>query len=299
MKRIDPIKILKSEKGVTLVEVLLSIALLAIIAGPLLSMVLASYQNNMASKTRTEAVAFAEEVMSDTKAQKLLAEEPTIITGDGSLFAERIIEAVAGGTAGTTTDGAITYDPGEEAENADIELVISQKTDESVSKITFKDRHNGINKTFNATSAAIGLNLGITGGTGYSYRFGYLTDYTALQFVPGTSNIVKLKLTYESDGGSSPDPVKTVNIDTNAAMAPGDLFRIYVIDRDKENSCVNFFNKGSSSFEVNYMDTQAFDISELDRLYKVTVNIRDKTKTEAGDPDQHPVIYTTYSYVKK
>ncbi len=296
MKKINLYNTFKSEKGVTLVEVLLSIVLLGIIAGPLLTMVLTSFQNNSASRNKTEAVAFAEEIMSKIKAQKVISEGREEIPGIDNLFAETEIKIVKenGEEVSDPSEINFEYDP-RIADNSDVELVISQNADGSISKIIFKD-NNGTSKAFDNITRVIDFNLNSSGGSRYSCSFGASGDYVSTQFTPRSGNIVKLKITYENDEDPS-GQIKPVNIDTNAALATGGVFQIYVIDKEKNKSGINFINKGTDSFEVNYMDAKKFDVSELDQLYKITVTVRNRAETD--EHDENKVIYTTSSFVKK
>lgn len=289
MRKKALINTLKIEKGVTLVEVLLSIVLLGIIAGPLLTMVMASFHNNTASRIKTEAVAFAEEIMSEIKAQNIITEGMVQITGKGNLSAEREIRIVKStGDSEDEEDDKINYeyDPAI-ADNPDIELKILQNADGSISKINFND-NNGTIKVFDNVDAVIDFKLDSIGGNRYLCNFGASGEQQSTQFTPRSGNIVKLKITYENDEAPSAQ-IKRVNMNLNAALASGGIFQIYVIDKDKNNSGINFINKGTDSFEVNFMDVQKFSVSELDKLFKITVTVK----------NMNEVVYTTASYVKK
>jgi prepilin-type N-terminal cleavage/methylation domain-containing protein len=69
----NKLRILKTEKGMTFVEIMLAVAILAIIAVPLLSTVIASVRNNATAKEKTEAIALAEMAMDEIKAQSVHA----------------------------------------------------------------------------------------------------------------------------------------------------------------------------------------------------------------------------------
>ena len=73
-------KLLKNENGETFIEVLAAVILLAVIAGPLLSMAMSSYYYNRDSEQKVKAAAIAQMVMDEVKSKKNL-----VSTGDSYL----------------------------------------------------------------------------------------------------------------------------------------------------------------------------------------------------------------------
>lgn len=319
----------KNEKGTTLVEIMLSVALLAIIVTPLLGAVVSSVKNNTAAKDKTEAIALAERVMGEIKARKSIVPivsnngDPnyplstyTIIPTDelkqyGNLVpCYEITEAVRGSiiqNIETTYDYAATA-----ADDADFEIEIDQgtsTTDLSLSNLKFIkiDNIGGVTtetdifsqQDFPINTKRLEFSIDKLGSS-YSYYIGEKvegkqgTKIDEGTFSPNdvTNGIIKLRVTYKGD--NAPSSTEQLKIYTTVTFNVGDIFKVYVINNEKTNSGISFINKGDkTNFEVNYMDTEAFDYNytnaPLNQLFKVIVTIK-KNGNE---------IYKTSSYVKK
>ncbi|HEY5583134.1 MAG TPA: hypothetical protein VIK78_01415 [Ruminiclostridium sp.] len=298
--------VFKKEKGTTLVEVLLSVALLAIIVTPLLGTVLASVQNNTASKDKTEAIALAEEVMGEIKAQKVIT--TTIPTPSGSAIQYPITDSgvlvpyyeITQEGRGSITPSAIeTYNyVASAADNPDFELVIDQGTanDGKVDSVILKDGNSNIlvdtlPQNLSVADNILKLNV-VKSGSNYSYFFDEKLETATVSnsglFNPKDPNEIKLKVTYTAN--TVPSAADQLKIFTYIDSGVLDLFKVYVINNEEANSGVDFINKGNENFEVIYMNTQAFDFTTpLNKLFKVTVTIKKNLN----------VIYVTSSYVKK
>lgn len=146
-------KLLKNENGETFIEVLAAVILLAVIAGPLLSITLSSYYYNRDSEQKIKAASIAQMVMDEVKSKKNLRS-----TGDSYLpfdiepFKEAVsttlqpyykIVNVEKGQLTPTTD--YTYDYSE-ADNPDLELIIEQGTsgDNEIPMIELRVLHGAI-----------------------------------------------------------------------------------------------------------------------------------------------------------
>lgn len=298
-------KVLKKEKGTTLVEVMLSVALMAIIITPLLGTVWAAVQNNTAAKEKTEAIALAEKVMGEIKAQKVIVEEPGayLTSGGGKLLPYYEIKLEDEGSI--SLNESDTYDISD-ADNPDFELVIDQgtTTDQKVSSVKLincSDTDDTTELTDLPVADTILMLKVEKDESGYSYFFGKKSDTgSSKSFTPkNTDNpkIIKLKVTYAGD--TLPSSYEQLNIFTYIDSDAGDIFKVYVINNEEINSGVNFINKETANdFEVTYMDTHVFNINEpLNKLFKVTVTIKKNVRENGKEAFKE--IYKTSSYVKK
>jgi len=297
----------KKEKGTTLVEVLLSVALLAIIVTPLMGAVMSSIKTNSAAKDKTEAIALAERVMGEIKAWDSMGattpigtQVPYTATPIGNLAPYYEItrddtgSVTKSGTTEAMPSGDITYTyDTQAANNADFVLEIDQG---SVSDGKVSVSAGIIPGTLNKV-ASDSLELKVTkavvdGNSTYSYYIGDKTTGSVISsetFSPKDriNAITRLKVIYK---GTPPSSTEQLKIYTNIISDVADSFKVYVIDNEDTNYGVSFINTGAKDFEVIYMDSQAFDYSgEINGLFKITVTI---------EKNGHP-IYSTSSYVKK
>ncbi len=295
-------KLLKNENGETFIEVLAAVTLLAVIAGPLLSMAMSSYYYNRNSEQKTKAVAIAQMVMDEVKAKKNL-----ISTGDSYLpfniepFKEAVntklqpyykIENVEKGQLTPTTD--YTYD-NSEANNPDLELIIEQGTsgDNNIPRIELK--------ALNGTTDPIKIDTGFNyrkdnlimqfekNGSNIICRIGKNSHDKSVEFTPVSQDYIKLKLSCKNDDGK-PNSDEQLKIFTYSNQEVN--LKAYVTDGKELEPGVCFINKSSKmEYEINYMETNAFNyIDWKNELLKIVVEVRKKDGT---------VIYTASSYVKK
>ncbi|MHB8064222.1 MAG: type IV pilus modification PilV family protein [Ruminiclostridium sp.] len=303
----------KNEKGTTLVEIILSVALLAIIAAPLLGAVVSSVKNNSAAKDKTEAMALAEEIIGEIKAWRTIGttpfpagtQVPYTIPTSGNL--KPYYEIVSAGDGNVTENMETAYNYGiPNADSYDFEIRIDQgtfNTDKILSSITFykkgSDGNNIDLKSLQKFSIADSyLELNVEHSTNlYSIVkktttvAGTVTEkvISTEQLYPKDS-IIRLKVTYENTEPSSDEQLKILT-----KVLPNDsddnFFKVYFINNEEANSGVKFINKGTTNFEVNYMDANVFKYAgePLNQLFKIIITIEKNDKP----------IYETSSYVKK
>jgi Tfp pilus assembly protein PilE len=295
-KRVD----LKSEKGVTLVEVLLSVALLVIIVGPLLGAVYSSVWNNVAAKEKVEAVAMAEKVMEGIKAQGVIGKTKgfVAINEDTSknLEAYYNIEVVSSGNVAQATSTITPEDKSymakiEAANDADFVLEIDYKssTDGNV-YITLKDYNGNILGTpdtvFNMNNESILLQL-----IGHTKLCAVYKNSLNLLTKPEYRNEsdVKMKVICKNNSNN----IKR-NFKIFTSIPEGIRFTPYVMDDDQTNRAVTFINNKDSkvNYDVEYLDSTYFNYENpINDLFSITVEIRKKV---TGN-----VVYRMSSYVKK
>lgn len=295
-------KLVSENKGITIIEVLLAVTLMAIVITPLLGTVLASVQNNAASKEKTEAIAFAENVMGRIKAQKVIyptTGEVRYSTGEsGNLIPYYEIDADEGSVS-ENTDTTYNYDA-QAADNPDLELIADQGTSTSdgiVDSAVLKYTNSaGLESTIEYSDINVNttyLKLVINkSGANCTFFFGNKSgSEVARGFNPEDPGKIKLKVSYKDD--ASPSPSERLKIFTYINSDTEDIFKVYETDNPKDNSGVTFINKGSKDFEVIYMDTYAFNYSSeeepFNQLFKIKVSIKKNGS----------VIYKTSSFVKK
>jgi type II secretory pathway pseudopilin PulG len=303
----------KTEKGVTLVEIMLSVALLLIIVTPLLGAVVSAVKNNTAAKDKTEAIALAEEVMGEIKAREsIVTTTPSgiqvlykiipdcnlvpyydIALEDSGSVAE---STEVGGSTATPSDNSVYTYATTASEKPDFVLEIDQGTStrNGEIRVTFKDNDPGTkDATLDISVTDTALELIVTKlDDNYSYQInvktitGTVTKISSGQFNPNDSSNIKLKVTYSNILLISP---KQLKIFTNIISDVDNIFKVYVINNGEAN-LVKFINKGKTNFEINYMDNDVFNYSNtINNLYKINVTIKKDTKE----------IYKTSSYVKK
>ncbi len=298
-------KLLTNENGETFIEVLAAIILLAVIAGPLLSMAMSSYYYNRDSEQKTKAAAIAQMVMDEVKAKKNL-----VSTGDSYLpfniepFKEAVntklqpyykIEDVEKGQLSTPTQD-YTYDYSE-ANNPDLELIIEQGTsgDNNIPMIELRVLHG-----------AIGPNS-IKIDSGFDYRkeklimqfekkgsnficgIGKISPVSLVEFTPVNQGSIKIKLSCNNDDGK-PNSDEQLKVFTYSDQVIN--LNAYVTDGKELEPGVCFINKSSNmEYEINYMETNAFNYGGwMNELLNIVVEVRKKDGT---------VIYTASSFVKK
>lgn len=299
----------KSEKGLSFVEVLLSVALLAIIAGPLLGAVYASFSNNIAAKDKTEAVALAERVMEEIKAQGTIGEtdpdkdpEYTVNTSANlkAYYAiENIDKTTPGGIVSPSTESAYTYTNDLVAANkVDFELELDQGNIAANGTVN-ADLYTVDNADDTRTQVKLVSGIKIIGdilefkltkdGSGNKYYFDKISQPEAessFNIRDNTNNIVRLKVKYKNAQTGSVRKLKIHIYSDNTDL------NIYEEQNTQSTSGVNFINKGKRDFQVIYLDTQnVFDYKPINGLYMITVSIKKKNSSD--------VIYQITSYVKK
>ncbi len=302
----NKLKILKAEKGATFVEIMLAVAILAIIAVPLLNSVLASVKNNTVAKQKTEAIAMAEKVMEEVKAQSAITEKvsPTIYAsmGSGDLVPyHSILIEKEGAVSADTAYSTNTIDI-KEAEGADFEFVITQGdnlTDKMVN-LTIKNYY-GTEIYINDVSVADSLKLEVDqiyNKYSISNSAGVIADGPIIN-----TNKMKMKVSYTDATPSSAEQLKIETYVTpDDSIANNNIFTVYVIENDEANSGVSFIGRRNSQFLVKYMNSAGYGL--INSLYKITVFIVKKSAAISSELDvskveKSDIVYETSSYVRK
>lgn len=291
-------KNIKSVKGTTLVEVILSVALLSIIFIPFLGSIISSVQNNAAAKEKTEAVVMSEQVIEEIKSRaaviSTIAEQQYALTGSSVLVPFYTIEEIS---SGSVTSSAINTYNSDIGDNSDFELIINQGTNDGIiNSIEFINygivggtRQKVGNSTFitNASSVLDNFVLYLDYNFGCQYYFGK-SNQAALynSFTPIDPNNVKLTVKYTN--GSLPEEQIKVYVKTLDSYY-NNRFNVFVMNDEQSNSGVNFLNRSDIDFNVNYYDTSTYSGGALNLLFKITVNIK-----KNGN-----VIYSQSTLVKK
>ena len=291
-------KNIKSVKGTTLVEVILSVALLSIIFIPFLGSIISSVQNNAAAKEKTEAVVMAEQVIEEIKSRaaviSTIAEQQYALTGSSVLVPFYTIEEIS---SGSVTSSAINTYNSAIGDNSDFELIINQGTNDGIiNSIEFINygivggsRQKVGNSIFitNASSILDNFVLYLDYNFGCQYYFGK-SNQAALynSFTPIDPNNVKLTVKYTN--GSLPEEQIKVYVKTLDSYY-NNRFNVFVMNDEQSNSGVNFLNRSDIDFNVNYYDTSTYSGGALNLLFKITVNIK-----KNGN-----VIYSQSTLVKK
>ncbi len=299
------LRILKAEKGATFVEIMLAVAILAIIAVPLLNSVLASVNNNAVAKQKTDAIAMAERVMEEVKAQSALSKKvtPTIYAsmGNGDLvpYHSVLLEQegkVSADTAYSTNTIDIT-----EADNADSEFVIKQGdlSDNTVT-LTVKDYSGSDINTIDVT-VTDSLTLEVD-----QINKLYTISNSAGVIASGNiinTNKMKMKVSYKDSAPSSKEQLKIETYVTpDDTIINNKIFTVYVIENDEANSGVSFIGRRNSQFLVKYMNSSGY--GTINSLYKITVYIVKKSAAissvlDVSKVEKSDIVYETSSYVKK
>lgn len=300
-------KLLKNENGETFIEVLAAVILLAVIAGPLLSMAMSSYYYNRDSEQKIKAAAIAQMVMDEVKSQRNLES-----TGDSYVpfniepFKEAVntklqpyyrIKSVETGKLTPPTND-YTYD-NSEANTPDLELSIKQgkSGDNNISKIELKAL-NGTTDPSRPNSITIDSEFDYRkdnlvmqfekNGSNIICRIGKNSPVKTVEFEPVSQDYIKLKLSCKNDDGK-PNSDEQLKLFTYSDQEIN--LKAYVTDGKELEPGVCFINKSSKmEYEINYMETNAFNYDWTNELLEIVVEVRKKDGT---------VIYTASSYVKK
>ncbi len=297
-------KLLKNENGETFIEVLAAVILLAVIAGPLLSMAMSSYYYNRDSEQKIKAAAIAQMVMDEVKAKKTLETTETgYVPFNIEPFKEAVntklqpyyrIKSVETGKLTPPTND-YTYD-NSEADKPDLELKIEQGTS--------RDNNNNIPmielEALNGTTDPIKIDTGFNyqkdnlvmqfekNGSKIICGIGKSFPVKTVEFTPASQDYIKLKLSCENDDGK-PNSDKQLKVFTYSDQEIN--LKAYVTDGKELEPGVCFINKSSKmEYEINYMETNAFNYGWTNELLEIVVEVRKKDGT---------VIYTASSYVKK
>lgn len=298
--------IIKTEKGATFVEIMLAVAILAIIAVPLLSTVIASVKNNATAKEKTEAIALAEMAMGNIKAQANLTTTSSAIYADLSSGAFEVsydITKKSEATVSKSTQTQYIYDTST-AQQADIELAVDQTElnigGKGTVDITVNVSHGNVVNTntledIDVNNENLELNV-------YDDRFKLNVQQDKNKSVADTFSpindeiIIKVKFT-EEETPTQKGTYKPLKINTFDNSDSKNKLIIYVVDDHKPG--VNFINKGTAintgtakDFNLAYITSDVFDYSSaINKLFEVTVIIKNKS--------QNKEIYRVSSYVKK
>lgn len=295
-------KLLKNENGETFIEVLAAVILLAVIAGPLLSMAMSSYYYNRDSEQKIKAAAIAQMVMDEVKSKtNLVSNETGYVPFNIEPFKEAVntklqpyyrIKSVEEGKLTPPTND-YTYD-NSEANNPDLELIIEQgkSGDNNRLMIELKAPNEPtdpitIDTGFNYQKDNLVMQFEKNGskiicGIGKSF------PVKTVEFTPASQDYIKLKLSCKNNDGKS-NSDKQIKVFTYSNQEIN--LKAYVTDGKELESGVCFINKSSKmEYEINYMETNAFNYGWTNELLEIVVEVRKKDGT---------VIYTASSYVKK
>ena len=300
--------IIKTEKGATFVEIMLAVAILAIIAVPLLSTVIASVRNNATAKEKTEAIALAEMAMGNIKAQNSLATTSSAIYTDlssGGFEVSYTIRSVGEATVSKSALNQFTYDTST-VEKANFELVVDQTElkigGNGTVDVTVNVSHGNIVNT--NTLEDIDVNSEILELNVYDDSFKLNVQQDTNKSVADTFSpindeiIIKVKFT-ENGTPTQKGTYKPLKINTYDNSDSKNKLIIYVVDSSDHKPGVNFINKGTAintgtakDFNLAYITSDVFDYtSAINKLFEVTVIIKNKS--------QNKEIYRVSSYVKK
>ena len=304
--------ILKAEKGATFVEIMLAVAILAIIAVPLLNSVLASVNNNTVAKQKTEAIAMAERVMEEVKAQSAISEKgsPTIYAsmGSGDLVPYHSVLLEKNGEVNADTAYSTnTIDIKEEAKGADFEFVITQGDDrtDNMVNLSIKNYYGTVIYN-NDVSITDSLTLEVD-QINKCYTISNSTDSNSTEEIATgeikNTNKMKMKVSYTDATPSSAEQLKIETYVTpDDSIANNNIFTVYVIENDEANSGVSFIGRRNSQFLVKYMNSAGY--GTINSLYKITVYIVKKSAAissvlDVSKVEKSDIVYETSSYVKK
>ncbi|EPR09953.1 type IV pilus modification PilV family protein [Ruminiclostridium papyrosolvens] len=303
-------RLLKNENGETFIEVLAAVILLAVIAGPLLSMAMSSYYYNRDSEQKIKAAAIAQMVMDEVKSKKNL-----VSTGTGYLpfniepFKEAVntklqpyyrIKSVETGQLTPPTND-YTYD-NSEANNPDMELIIEQGTsgDNNIPMIELKALNGTTDPSSPNSPQSIKIDTGFDcrkdklimqfekNGSKIICGIGKSLPVKTVEVTPASQDYIKLKLSCKNDDGkkNSDEQIKVFTYSNQEIN-----LKTYITDGKELEPGVCFINKSSKmEYEINYMETNAFNYDWTNELLEIVVEVRKKDGT---------VIYTASSYVKK
>ena len=296
--------IIKKNSGTTLVEVLLSIALLAIIVTPFLDTLYLSVKNNVVSKEKTEAVAISEKKIEEIKSRAIITEgngedntsesSITVAYSVSSVSTIGAITAPGSTVINISTSGAIgssgtednTYgvDYQKSVNNSEFELKIDQgNVDGKINSVIFEAYHiNSVSRNKSSEQTVSGLLNGTASRVFNDTQTSIDTDVTT-----GTNNIANLKVSYV--GGIS-ESSKQLNLFVSTKNIAMGSFVIYAVNDEADNSGINLINYSDNELKLNYIDLPVFDPNAaVNGLFKISVTVK-----KNGSP-----IYSTTSYVKK
>ncbi len=297
--------IIKTEKGATFVEIMLAVVILAIIAVPLLSTVIASVRNNATAKEKTEAIALAEMAMGNIKAQTSLSiTTPPAIYADlssGAFEVSYTVTSKGEQKVSQNTQTQFTYDTST-VQNADFELAVDQTRLDSDSEvdIAVKYKYNGVDEVYsiNKIKTISDIPELKIEKVGKDYQFTFLrgNDIITHNFEPkkhddiNNTNEISIRTTYEGSATGTAIPLRINTIDNSS---PLDSLTIYLVDSSFDKPSVRFINKGAAKeFNLAYITSDVFDYtSAINELFEVTVIIKKKSNNTE--------IYRVSSYVKK
>ena len=320
--------IIKKNSGTTLVEVLLSIALLAIIVTPFLDTLYLSVKNNVVSKEKTEAVAISEKKIEEIKSRAIITEGSgedntsessiTVAYSVSSVSTIGAITAPGSTVINISTSGAIgssgtednTYgvDYQKSVNNSEFELKIDQgNVDGKINSVIFEayninsvSRNKSSDQTvsgllngteslvFNVTQTSIDTDV-TTGTKTYHYEYSFGKKGALLSIGTILSTNNIANLKVSYVGGIS-ESSKQLNLFVSTKNIAMGSFVIYAVNDEADNSGINLINYSDNELKLNYIDLPVFDPNAaVNGLFKISVTVK-----KNGSP-----IYSTTSYVKK
>lgn len=292
----NKLAILRTEKGTTFVEVMLAVALLAIIVVPLVYSVSSTVNNNITAKEKTEAIALADMAIDNIKAQKVITTTTSAIyLGASSSTLETYYTIKSEGTSKVTqntTQTQFTYDT-EIRQKTDFELVVDQTNlnngefDITVNAVKDSDGSTVSTKMSHISVNDI-LNLYL-----YDDKYSLMIGGTAIHIDGSIAQVepdkISIRVTYTGDV-TDKKPIKIYAYDYSNINTKLD---IYLVDSSEHKPGVIFINKrADKNFNLAYIDSNNFDYNDsINELFKITVTV--KRKSDEAE------VYTVSSYVKK
>lgn len=301
----NKLRILTTEKGMTFVEIMLAVAILAIIAVPLLSSVVASVRNNSTAKEKTEAIALAEMTMENIKAQKAIqiTTSPAIGFTSGDLVSYYSVVIEKEGKVEPSNNTTFNYDVPSDNE-FDFILEIDQGSNTSDGYLDYVTFNDGTNLPITFTNISVGnkkLDFQlkeevINSSTKYYYVISYDSKTVKQEFTPKSpTSTIKLKILYINAHPSSNEKLK---INTKIDSIRDNIFEVYDTNNEEANAGVTFIPRGKE-FTVNYIKNNAFNYGSINSLYKITVKVLKNSVANGSTLKNDDIIYEVSSYVKK
>lgn len=251
---------LTHQQGLTLIELLVAITILAAVAVPFLGIFLSTARNNADSKLTQVAASLAEQAMSEVKSGSLadLAGKPAaVFYEDEKLTASYLVQAVpAGGTVPTDDfGGALSY-------GLDVGV--------SSTQVRLTDR-NGNDMLFGLSDF---YTIDISGATSpYLYVFskGSAKQMLLSGTVAESGQNVNLHLTVDPARAAT-DPKLTMHLMINPAFPADRNVNVYITG--PADGCV-LYNDGGRDF-YQYTNVSQGTAVKPGTLYKISVEVRSR-----------------------
>lgn len=278
----------QNKKGMTLVEVLVALAVLGIVIGPVLSYFFMAARSNVQSMDQFNASLLAQRAMEEIKAwqPQTLADEAIHFSGNSDLDPYTGVSAGSGVTVKYRVEqqqeGAPTPDPN---------YNFNDSGDYNLDYLIGHDQVNFESAQYDLANKKYLLEIEGTAGA-YTYRF---YDEGAPQPQPVgmlvTGGTINVRLKFDSENRrivqGQPDPgIFELHVKVDDTTDKDVVF--YVVDDSINQSGLKIVSEGGKSFDVyNGISSQPVEHSNI--LYKVTVLVEKDGET----------LSNVVSYVKK